>query len=65
MSQTTRRITLKLLGGAGVAASLPLPALAQEELLVPNRYQNFKRGTIHSMHPEARSFTIIWEDSSL
>ena len=62
MSQTTRRITLKLLGGAAVAASLPLPALAQEELLVPNRYQNFKRGTIHSMHPEARSFTIIWED---
>ena len=23
---------------------------------------NFKRGTIHSMHLEVRSFVIIWED---
>ncbi|MBI3197666.1 MAG: hypothetical protein HYZ40_09175 [Rhodospirillales bacterium] len=30
--------------------------------MVPNSLQNFKRGTIHSMHPEQRSFTIIWED---
>ena len=30
--------------------------------MVPNSLQNFKRGTIHIMHPELRSFTIIWED---
>ena len=30
--------------------------------MVPNSLQNFKRGTIHSMHPEARSFTIVWDD---
>jgi hypothetical protein len=29
---------------------------------VPNTLENFKRGTIHSMHPEVRSFVIIWED---
>jgi hypothetical protein len=67
MIKANRRSALKLLGGAALTASalpvLTLPAAAQgEELLVPNRYQNFKRGTIHSMHPEVRSFTIIWED---
>ncbi len=40
-----------------------LPAAAQESgLYIPKKYQNFKRGTINSMHPEARSFTIVWED---
>ena len=64
MTQANRRGTLKLLGGAALAASaLPLSAVAQQEdLVVPNSLQNFKRGTIHSMHPEQRSFTIIWED---
>ena len=67
MLQSNRRTTLKLLGGAALAAAalpvLSLPAAAQgEDLVVPNTYQNFKRGTIHSMHPEVRSFTIIWQD---
>ena len=67
MMQTNRRTTLKLLGGAALAVTampvLPLPAAAQQEdLVVPNSLQNFKRGTIHSMHPEVRSFVIIWED---
>lgn len=67
MMQSNRRTALKLLGGAALTAgalpSLSLPAGAQgEDLVVPNRYQNFKRGTIHSMHPEVRSFTIIWQD---
>ena len=66
MLQTNRRTTLKLLGGAALAVAvlpvLPLTAAAQEDLVVPNSLQNFKRGTIHSMHPEVRSFTIVWQD---
>ena len=64
MSHNNRRSILKLMGGAALATgALPLVARAQgEDLVVPNRYQNFKRGTIHLIHPEARSFTIIWED---
>jgi hypothetical protein len=67
MLQTNRRTTLKLLGGAALAVAalpvLPLPLAAQQEdLVVPNSLQNFKRGTINSMHPEVRSFTIVWED---
>jgi len=61
-----RRSSLKLLGGAALtAAALPVlshQAAAQDDLVVPNSLENFKRGTIHSMHPEQRSFTIIWED---
>ncbi|MDP2332285.1 MAG: hypothetical protein Q8M19_16475 [Reyranella sp.] len=66
MFQFNRRSSLKLLGGAALSASalpaLSLPAAAQTDLVVPNSLQNFKRGTIHSMHPDQRSFTIIWED---
>ena len=64
MLHMNRRMSLKLLGGAALAATtLPLPVAAQsEDLVVPNTYQNFKRGTIHSLHPERRIFNIIWED---
>jgi len=67
MLQASRRTTFKLLGGAALAVAalpvLPLPLAAQQEdLVVPNSLQNFKRGTINSMHPEVRSFTIVWED---
>jgi len=66
MLVANRRTTLKILGGAaltaGVLPSMSLPAAADEDLYVAKEYQNFKRGTIHSMHPEARSFTIIWQD---
>ena len=73
MFQANRRTTLKLFGGAALAgAAMPvlmLPAAAQtpaaaqqEDLVVPNSLQNFKRGTINSMHPEVRSLTIVWED---
>jgi hypothetical protein len=65
MFQANRRSTLKLLGGAALTAgALPVlshQAAAQDDLVVPNSLENFKRGTIHSMHPEQRSFTIIWE----
>jgi hypothetical protein len=66
MLLTNRRRMLKLLGGASLtiagAAAFPGLAAAQEDLVVPNTYQNFKRGTIHSLHPERRIFNIVWED---
>ncbi len=64
MIESSRRSALKLLGGAALTATaMPvLPAMAQTDLVVPNTYQNFKRGTIHSLHPERRIFNIIWED---
>jgi len=66
MMLSSRRMALKFLGGASFATvALPLMpriAAAQEELVVPNTYQNFKRGTIHSLHPERRIFNIVWED---
>lgn len=64
MMQSSRRSALKLLGGAALTATaMPvLPAMAQTDLVVPNTYQNFKRGTIHSLHPERRIFNIVWED---
>ncbi|MFZ5781872.1 MAG: hypothetical protein ACOY4R_16895 [Pseudomonadota bacterium] len=64
MFEANRRRTLKFLGGAAVAAAAaPMSALAAgDDLVVSNAYQNFKRGTIHSLHPERRIFNIIWED---
>jgi len=66
MLNTNRRTTLKLLGGAALAApgfaSLSRPAAAQQDLYIGSRYQNFKRGTIHSLDQKTRGFVIIWED---
>jgi hypothetical protein len=66
MMQANRRSALKLLGGAALTAgavpSLVLPAAAQTDLYVPSKYQNFKRGTIDSLNPESKTFTIIWQD---
>ncbi len=64
--QADRRSTLKLLGGAALATAvlpaLPFSAMAQEDLFVSSTYQNFKRGTIHSLDAKTRGFVIIWED---
>jgi hypothetical protein len=66
MLQANRRTTLKLLGGAALAVTalpvLSLPAVAEEELVVPSSLENFKRGTIHSLDPKTRGFVIVWED---
>ena len=66
MLHTNRRTALKLLGGAALSAGvLPMlspQAAAQDDLVVPNSLQNFKRGTIHIIHTPVRSFSIIWED---
>jgi hypothetical protein len=37
-------------------------AAAQEDLVVTNSYQNFKRGNVHSLHPERRIVNVVWED---
>ena len=39
-----------------------LPAAAQQDPYVASTYQNFKRGTIESMNPESRTFTVVWTD---
>ncbi len=45
-----------LVGGA-------LPAAAQQaKPVVGLRYQNIKRGTIHSIDPATRGFVIVWQD---
>jgi hypothetical protein len=66
MLKTDRRTTLKLLGGAALAvpalATLSRPAVAEDDLYVGSIYQNFKRGTIHSIDPKTRGFVIIWQD---
>jgi len=64
MFETNRRAALRILGGVAVATvAAPVSALAEEAtLVVTNSYENFKRGTIHSLHPDRRIFNIIWED---
>jgi len=66
MLHSNRRSVFKLLGGAALAAGgLPLlaqSAAAQEDLVVTNSYQNFKRGNVHSLHPERRIVNVVWED---
>ena len=66
MLQGNRRTTLKLLGGAALATALPTlarPVAAQDEdLVVPNSLQNFRRGKINTIRDDARSFTIVWQD---
>src|SRR5262249_56064342 len=67
MLQANRRMTFKLLGGAALAVT-GLPVLAPsafaqgEDLVVSNSFQNFKRGTINSLHPERRIFNIVSQD---
>jgi hypothetical protein len=67
MLRSTRRTTFKwLAGGALAATGLPVlstAAVAQaEEFVVTNNYQNFKRGTINSLHRDRRILNVVWED---
>ena len=66
MLHSNRRSLFKLVGGSALAAgALPLlaqTAMAQEDLVVTNSYQNFKRGNVHSLHPERRIVNVVWED---
>ena len=49
------------LATAGVTAFVST-ASAQEEFVVTNGYQNFKRGKIDGLHPDRRVLNITWED---
>jgi hypothetical protein len=48
-------------GSAMVGGALPLAA-QQGKPVVGLRYQNIKRGTIHSVDPATRGFVIVWQD---
>jgi len=48
-------------GTAMVGGALPWPR-RQGKPVVGLRYQNFKRGTIHSLDPATRGLVIVWED---
>ena len=48
-------------GSALVGGALPVVA-QQGKPVVGLRYQNFKRGTIHSLDPATRGLVIVWED---
>lgn len=65
MVNPSRRTTLKYLGFAAVAApltGLSVPALADEDLYVGSRYQNFNRGTIVSLDPSTRGLVVNFPD---
>jgi len=61
-----QRRTAMFAGMSAVAAAatsaFPLPALADEDLYVPSKYENIKRGTIHSLDPKTRGVVVVWED---
>ena len=67
MLHSTRRTTFKWLAGGALAAT-GLPALStaavaqSDEFVVTNNYQNFKRGTINSLHRDRRIVNVVWED---
>src|ERR1700730_16859761 len=67
MVNSSRRRILMLAGLSAVAGSAmvggALPLAAQQgKPVVGLRYQNFKRGTIHSLDPATRGLVIVWED---
>jgi hypothetical protein len=67
MVNSNRRQILKFAGASAIAATAlvgaSLPVAAQQgKPVVGLRYQNFKRGTIHSLDPATRGLVIVWED---
>ena len=65
MFHSTRRSALKVLGGGalvGVGLSALSTTASAQESVVTNNYQNFKRGTINSLHPDRRIINVVWED---
>lgn len=67
MPSFDRRTAFRFLGGAALAAAAlsaaPLAAFAaDEDLVLSSRYENFKRGTVHSLDPSTRGLVVVWED---
>lgn len=67
MVNSNRRQIMKFAGASALAAAAlggaPLPLAAQQDKpVVGLRYQNIKRGTIHSLDPATRGLVIVWED---
>src|SRR5260370_36252221 len=67
MVNSSRRRILMLAGLSAVAGTAlvggALPAAAQQaKPVVGLRYQNIKRGKIHSIDPATRGFVIVWQD---
>src|SRR5712672_964322 len=66
MVNPNRRQIMKFAGASALAAAalgVALPLAAQQgKPVVGLRYQNFKRGTIHSLDPATRGLVIVWED---
>src|SRR5258708_15463575 len=67
MVNSSRRRILMLAGLSAVAGTARAggarPRAAQQgKPVVGLRYQNFKRGTIHSLDPATRGLVIVWED---
>ncbi|WIM10558.1 MAG: hypothetical protein OJF58_001514 [Enhydrobacter sp.] len=68
MVDLNRRTTIAYLGVVAVAApvftiaSPPAMADPAEDLYVPLRYQNFKRGTVHSLDPKTRGLVVVFDD---
>ena len=66
MTHSNRRSVLKMMAGgtlavAGVSGFATMAA-AQEEFVVTNGYQNFKRGKIDGLHPDRRILNVTWQD---
>lgn len=61
-----QRRTTMFMGFAAVttatATAFSLPALADEDLVVPYKYNQIKRGEIHSLDPATRGVVMIWPD---
>jgi hypothetical protein len=67
MTRLNRRTTMKLFGGGAIAAAttglVSLPAAAQAvDPVVLSKYENFKRGNIHSLDPKTRGLVVVWQD---
>jgi Cu/Ag efflux protein CusF len=66
MANMGRRTALGYVGVAlsatSILATMPSPAFAEEEeLYIASRYQNFKRGTIHSLDPKTRGLVVMFD----
>lgn len=65
MDGINRRSMMRRIGVTAVAAPilalLPAAGYSDEDLYVPLRYQNFRRGTIHSLDPKTRGLTVDFD----